>query len=124
MVRYVARKQTAYRERTIAEARYPLKGYILYECQKKNAISAGGASFVKNYDYLCKHPFLPAIIHTNHKPLTYFLSSDLHKGINGHWVDQLRRLNIKTKYIPRHRDKVANGLLRTLYNTDDYSSSK
>ena len=32
--------------------------------------------FVKKYDYLCKHPRHTAIVHTDHKPLTYFLKSD------------------------------------------------
>lgn len=78
-------------------------------------------SFVYKYDYLCKHPFLPAVIHTDHKPLTHFLGSDLHEGIYGHWADQLRRLNIEIKYVPGHRNKVADGLSRTLFSMDDCS---
>ena len=42
--------------------------------------------FVVKYDYYCKHPFHVTIIHTNHKPLTHFLSSDKHEGIYEHWV--------------------------------------
>ena len=31
--------------------------------------------FLNKYDYLCKHPYHPAIVHTDHKPLRYLLSS-------------------------------------------------
>ena len=41
-------------------------------------------TFVTKYDYLCKHPYVPAVIHTDHRPLTHFLKSDLHEGIYGH----------------------------------------
>lgn len=51
-------------------------------------------TFVTKYNYLCKHLYLPAVIHINYKSLTYFLSSDLYKGIYDHWADQLRRLNM------------------------------
>ena len=78
-------------------------------------------TFVNKYDYLCKHPYYPAVVHTDHKPLTYFLSSDLHEGIYGHWADQLRRLNVTIKYIPGHRNKVADGLSRTLFQDPECS---
>ena len=77
--------------------------------------------FLNKYDYLCKHPYIPAVVHTDHKPITHFLSSYLHEEIYGHWADQLRRLNITIKYIPGHRNKVADGLSRTLFQDDDCS---
>jgi hypothetical protein len=77
--------------------------------------------FLNKYDYLCKHPYNPAVVHTDHKPLTHFLSSDLNEGIYGHWADQLRRLNITIKYIPGHRNKVADGLSRTLFRSPECS---
>jgi hypothetical protein len=80
-------------------------------------------TFTKRYDYLCKHPYHQAIVHTDHRPLTYFLQSDLHDGIYGHWADQLRRLNLKIVYIPGHRNKVADGLSRTLFDTPDCAST-
>ena len=46
------------------------------------------------------------------------MKSDLHEGIYGHWADSLRRLNIEIKYIPGPRNKVADGLSRTLFHTD------
>lgn len=44
-------------------------------------------SFLNKYDYLYKHPYHPAVVHTDYKPLTHFLSSDLHEGIYRHWAD-------------------------------------
>ena len=76
-------------------------------------------TFCKKYDYLCKNPHKPAVIHTDHKPLTHFLSSDLHEGVYGHWADQLRRLNITIQYIPGPRNKAADGLSRTLFQDAD-----
>lgn len=79
--------------------------------------------FAKKYDYLCKHPYHTAIVHSDHKPLTYFLASDLHEGIYGHWADQLRRLNVEIKYIPGHRNRVADALSRTLFTEADCSQT-
>lgn len=74
-------------------------------------------TFCRKYNYLCKHPYLPTVVHTDHKPLTHFLKSDLHEGIYGHWADVLRRLNLTISYIPGPRNKVADGLSRTLFNS-------
>ena len=75
-------------------------------------------TFVTKYDYLCKHPYLPAVVHTDHKPLVHFLTSDLHEGIYGHWADKLRRLNINIVYIPGHRNKIADALSRTIFDSN------
>ena len=74
--------------------------------------------FCSKYDYLYKHPYRPAIIHTDHRPLTYFLKSNLHEGIYGHWADVLRRLNVHIVYIPGYRNRAADGLSRTLFNEE------
>lgn len=74
--------------------------------------------FVTKYDYLCKHSYLTTIVHTDHRSLTHFLGSDLHEGIYGHWANKFRRLNISIEYIPGHRNKVADGLSRTLFRTE------
>ena len=76
-------------------------------------------TFCKKYDYLCKHPYKPAVVYTDHKPLTHFLASDLHEGTYGHWADQLRRLNITIQYVPGHRNKVADGLSRTIFDAPE-----
>ncbi len=48
-----------------------------------------------------------------------FLKSDAHEGIYGYWVDRPRGLNIVIKYIPNRRNKVADGLSRTLFYSED-----
>lgn len=68
--------------------------------------------FVLKYDYLCKHP-------RNTRPLTYSLKSDAHEGSYGHWADRLRGLHISIQYIPRRRNRVADGLSRTLFRDDN-----
>jgi hypothetical protein len=93
---------------TVSQKKYPV--------YKKELCAI--VTFVKKYDYLCKHPYIPAVVHTDHKPLTYFLASDLHEGIYGHWADKLHRLNVSIVYIPGHRNKVADGLSRTLFDSD------
>ena len=75
--------------------------------------------FVIKYDHLCKHPRITAVIHTDHKPLVQFLKSDSHEGIYGHWADKLRRLNLEIQYIPGRRNRVADGLSRTLFLAED-----
>lgn len=76
------------------------------------------------HDYFCKHPINMTVVHTDHKPLVHFLKSDIHEGIYGHWADKLRRLNIEIKYIPGKRNKVADGLSRTLFLEEDCSSDQ
>ena len=88
----------------------------LYPTYKKELCAV--VKFCVKYDYLCKHPYNTSIVHTDHRPLVHFLKSDLHEGIYGHWADNLRRLNVEIKYIPGPRNKVADGLSRTLFQTD------
>ena len=54
----------------------------LYSTYKKKLCSL--TKFVTKYDYLCKHSYLTTVIHTDHRPLTHFLGSDLHEGIYDH----------------------------------------
>lgn len=82
----------------------------------------GLVKFVTKYDYLCKHPQLTTLVHTDHKPLTFFTSSDVHEGIYGHWADQLQRLNIKIVYIPGPRNKAADSLSRTIFKGEKLPS--
>ena len=74
--------------------------------------------FPYKYEYLAKHPYVPAVVHTDHKPLTHFLKADSHEGIYGNWADQLRRLNLGIVYIPGHRNRVADALLRTIFDEE------
>lgn len=48
----------------------------------------------------------------------------MHEGIYGHWADRLRGLNIVIKYIPGQRNKVADGLSRTLFYNKDCGTDK
>lgn len=80
--------------------------------------------FAMKYDYICKHPYNTTTIHTDHRPLTRFLKSDLHEGIYGHWADQLRRLNVDIRYIPGPRNKVADALSRTIFPGDECCPSQ
>ena len=75
-------------------------------------------TFVTKYDYLCKHFFLPVVIHTNHRSFVHFLKNDLHENIYGHWANQLRRLNIIIQYISGHRNKIVDVLSRILFDVD------
>lgn len=88
----------------------------LYPTYKKELCAL--VKFSVKYDYLCKHPYNITVIHTDHRPLTHFLISDLHEGIYGHWADKMRRLNITIQYIPGPRNKVADGLSRALFHDD------
>lgn len=79
------------------------------------------SKFAIKYDYLCKNPNLPTIIHTHHKPLTFFCESGCHEGIYCYWAEHLQRLHIKIVYISGARNKVANGLSRTIFRANcDY----
>lgn len=77
------------------------------------------SKFAIKYDYLCKNPNLPTVINTDHKPLTFFCESGCHEGIYGYWADQLQRLHIKIVYIPGPRNKVADGLSRTIFRAEN-----
>ena len=88
----------------------------LYPTYKKELCAV--VKFCVKYDYLNKHPYNTSVVHTDHRPLVHFLKSDSHEGIYGHWADQLRRLNLEIRHIPGHRNRVADGLSRTLFQTD------
>lgn len=66
---------------------------------------------------------MTTLIHTDHKPVTFFTSSDIHIGIFGHWADQLQRLNIQIVYIPGTKNQVADGLSQTNFPSDNSPST-
>ena len=72
--------------------------------------------FAKKYNYLYKYLYYITIIYTNYKLLTYFLTLNLYKNIYKYQADQLRRLNLKIKYIFDYRNKVADTLSYTLFD--------
>jgi hypothetical protein len=75
--------------------------------------------FVTKYDYLCKHSYKSAIIHTDHRSLTHFLKSNAHEEIYDHWANQLKRLNIMIKYILDSRNKIVDDLFKILFFDED-----
>ncbi len=75
-------------------------------------------TFLKKYDYLCKHSYQSIITHTNHRSLTHFIEADAHENVYDNWADKLRRLNVIIKYILRTRNKIANNLSKTLFESD------
>lgn len=58
-------------------------------------------------------------VHTDHKPLTFFLNSSCHEGIYTNWVDGLRQLNLCIEYIPGPKNMVADSLSHTLFSAVD-----
>src|SRR5215469_630394 len=77
--------------------------------------------YAQKYNYLLQNPRLPAVFHTDHKPLARFLNSDKHEGIYAYWVVILRELAMNIEYIPGPRNKVADGLSRTIFHASDCS---
>ena len=90
--------------------------YVIYK-KKLCAI----IKLIIKYDYLAKHLYHAAIIHTDHKFLTHFLISvnDIHENIYEHWTDQLRKFNVVIKYISESRNKIADEFFRTLFHSVD-----
>jgi hypothetical protein len=77
--------------------------------------------FARKHDYMMKGPET-STIHTDHKPITYFLQCSMLEGIYARWACELRSLNIEIVYIPGKRNKVADALSRTIFpdeNCDD-----
>ena len=62
---------------TITRCKYPTYKRELYTI----------VTFITKYNYLYKHPYHPTVVYINYKLLTYFLLSDLYKGIYGYWAD-------------------------------------
>ena len=46
--------------------------------------------FAIKYVYFCKHLYQFAVIHTNHRLITHFLTFDMHEEIYDNWTDKLR----------------------------------
>ena len=73
--------------------------------------------FVTKYDYLHGNPSIPGIVYTDQKPIVQFSKADYHKGIYGHWAVCLWNLSLKILFIPGARNKVVNGLSRTIFDS-------
>ena len=75
--------------------------------------------FASKYEYMLQNPEHPGVVYTDHKPLLSFLNSDYHDGIYARWANKLRRVNIVLEYIEGPRNKVADGLSRTIFDKLD-----
>lgn len=71
---------------------------------------------LRKYGEYFKDPGNPGVVHTDHKPLVFFLESDAHEGIYSRWAFELRQMNITIAYIPGPRNRIADGLSRTLFD--------
>ncbi|KAI0995731.1 hypothetical protein K3495_g12450 [Podosphaera aphanis] len=72
-------------------------------------------SFARKHDYMLKGS-KTSMIFTDHHPLIYFLESSALEGIYSRWANELRSLNIVIQYIPGPRNKIADGLSRTIFD--------
>ena len=68
---------------------------------------------------MLKSSTLFKIIHTDHKSLVQFLTSDLHDDIYDHWTAKMRKLNLEIKHIFRSKNKMTNELSRTFFDNLD-----
>lgn len=85
---------------TLSEQRYPTYKRELLAIYK----------FATKYDYLLRDSNLLAVIHTDHKPLTKFLSSGHHDGVYAYWASSLWALCLDIVHIPGKRNIVADTL--------------
>ncbi|KAI0997732.1 hypothetical protein K3495_g10458 [Podosphaera aphanis] len=74
--------------------------------------------FARRYEHMLRGPEISDIL-TDHKPLTYFLTSSLLDGIYARWATELRCLGIDICWIPGHRNVVADALSRTIFPDED-----
>ncbi|KAI0995725.1 hypothetical protein K3495_g12453 [Podosphaera aphanis] len=70
--------------------------------------------FARRYEHMLRNTNQSVIL-TDHKPLTYFLSSSLPEGIYARWATELRCLGVDIHWIPGHRNVVADALSRTIF---------
>lgn len=65
---------------------------------------------------------LTSVIFTDHKLLTWFLTSTNHEGIYARWVTELRTLNVTIQYITGRRNAAADRLSRTIFVSPECES--
>lgn len=88
-----------------------------YGAYKRELLSI--VRFAQKYDYILSNPYIPSVIHTDHKPLKYYQNSDFHDGIYARWAAKLREVNVVLEYIPGSRNTVADGLSRTVFTGEE-----
>ncbi|KAI0994842.1 hypothetical protein K3495_g13340 [Podosphaera aphanis] len=70
--------------------------------------------FSRKYEHMLKS-MERSVILTDHKPLTYFLTSSMLDGIYARWASELRCLGVEIKWIPGKINEVADALSRTIF---------
>ena len=78
-------------------------------------------TLVIKYNYLVKHFYQSAIIHTDHKFFIHFFISNIsiHERIYEHWTDKMRIFNVKIKYISDFKNKITNDLFKIYFHEKD-----
>lgn len=74
--------------------------------------------FSRRHERYLRAP-VQSVIHTDHKPLTFFLHSVRVEGIYARWADELRSLNVRIVYIDGARNAVADALSRTIFTSEE-----
>lgn len=92
--------------------------YSVYEKELYAIVKA-----MRKYGHLFLDPTTPGVVHTDHKPLFYFMSADNHIGIYARWVYELRQFNFTIDYIKGKENSVADGLSRTLFYSESCEPS-
>ncbi len=90
----------------------PERNYDTYKRELKAIVT-----FVTKHGHMMQHPEL-STVWTDHKPLTGFINSEYHEDIFARWAQTLRRHRIKIQHIPGVRNRVADGLSRTIFDKD------
>ena len=75
--------------------------------------------FTTKFQYLLQNLDCPGIIHTDYKPLVYFLKSSLHNSIYEHWAVKLCKLHIKVVHIKGEQNVVTDSLFYIIFFKGD-----
>lgn len=96
------------------------KTEVRYSTYKKELFAI--VKSLRKYGHYFRDANRPGIVHTDHKPLVFFLDSEDHEGIYARWVFEVRQLNLTIHYIQGERNKIADGLSRTLFHHPECDS--
>ena len=64
---------------------------------------------------MLSNPYIPSVIHIDHKPFIHFQNSDFHAGIYARLAAKLWAVNVVLEYISGLQNTVAHGLSRTVF---------
>lgn len=84
-----------------------------YGTYKRELVSM--VKFTRKYGHHFQTPGRVTIFYTDHKPLVTFLNSHKLEGIYARWAMVLKPHNIEIKYIEGTRNRIADGLSRTIF---------